>query len=161
MDEWIMALITLGASTIVSTIISTIIKRAVEHKMDVNLAEQKELAELKSEKERMERKKDVVTTMREELKPIQDCVISIREDLTLDKAATTTSIRANLKQLRDRYKEQGYADAGDIGTWNELYDDYKAMGGNHFKAYVDQWKAEVNALPHEKQVSDKKSETEN
>lgn len=28
-----------------------------------------------------------------------------------------------------------------------MYQDYKNLGGNHFKEFVDQWKAEMNALP--------------
>jgi hypothetical protein len=49
--------------------------------------------------------------------------------------------------LRDRYRELGYASRNDKAAWNQLYNDYRDLGGNHFKEDVDQWKDEVNSLP--------------
>lgn len=57
--------------------------------------------------------------------------------MELNHKATVTSLRSMMKSLRDRYIQQGYADTGDKGTWNELYEDYAEMGGNHFKQWVD------------------------
>ena len=71
----------------------------------------------------------------------------IKVGLELNHKATVTSLRSMMKTLRDRYIQQGYADTGDKGTWNELYEDYAEMGGNHFKQWVDIWKEEVNSLP--------------
>ena len=55
-----------------------------------------------------------------------------------------------MKSSRDKYKAQGYADAGDKATWAELYNKYRDMGGNHFREYVNAWKEEVEHLPLEK-----------
>lgn len=93
-------------------------------------------------------------SMQKALKPVEEKIDhrfdKIENSLELDKRATIVSLRANMKRLRDVYKKQGYADAGDKGIWNELYARYKDMGGNHFKEYVDQWKNEVNDLPDSK-----------
>jgi hypothetical protein len=60
-----------------------------------------------------------------------------------------------MKQARDHYMAQGYASASDVASWNELYNTYSKLGGNHFKEYVDAWKADVDKLPRERQVENK------
>lgn len=58
--------------------------------------------------------------------------------------------RILMKANLDSYKEQGYASESDRAAWNELYQDYKELGGNHFKEYVNEWRSTLEALPKAK-----------
>lgn len=119
-------------------------------------AEMKEIEDLKHDKYVDELVSVVETSLNKAITPIATDVKEIKNGLTKNQKATITTLRSNMKTLRDQYKNQGYADLGDKATWNELYDDYKDMGGNHFKEYVNIWKEEVNSLPLEKSAAKKK-----
>lgn len=58
--------------------------------------------------------------------------------------------RILMKSNLDSYRNQGYASPSDRAAWNELYQDYKDLGGNHFKEYVNEWKSTLESLPKEK-----------
>lgn len=119
-------------------------------------AEMKEIEDLKHDKYVNELVSIVETSVNKAITPIATDVKEIKNGLTKNQRATITTLRSNMKILRDQYKNQGYADSGDKATWNELYDDYKDMGGNHFKEYVNIWKEEVNSLPLEKEENKKR-----
>ena len=55
-----------------------------------------------------------------------------------------------MKHTLDECKKVGYASTSEKANWNELYSSYKKLGGNHFREYVDEWKKEMNQLPHQK-----------
>ncbi len=88
--------------------------------------------------------------MQDELKPFEQRMVKIEKNTEDSVAADVLALRCNMKNLRDRVKKQGFADIGDKATFTEIYNKYKAMGGNHFVEYVDKWKEEVEALPTEK-----------
>ena len=161
MDNWIIATISafvsLVATTAITAIVSTVIKKVVEKKLDASfkaqsahLKEHDELMKMRADLEHKKRNDEILAAIRKEMAPVSEGISTIKQDLEADRAATIISIRSNMKQLRDRYLKQGFADVGDVATWNELYNNYSALGGNHFKEYVDQWKEEVNSLPHNK-----------
>ena len=161
MDNWIIetisAFASLVATTAITAIVSTVIKKVVEKKLDasfkahdVYLKEHDELTKMRTDLEHKKLNEEVLAAIRKEMVPVSEGISAIKQDLDADRAATIISIRSNMKQLRDKYLKQGFADVGDVATWNELYNNYSALGGNHFKEYVDQWKEEVNSLPHTK-----------
>lgn len=161
MDNWITAIlsafISLVATTAITAIVSTVIKKVVENKLeasfqahDTQLKEHDELMKIRADAEHQKRDEEILKAIRKEMAPVSEGISSIKQDLEADRAATVISIRSNMKQLRDKYLKQGFADTGDKATWNELYKNYSALGGNHFKEYVDQWKTEINNLPHDK-----------
>lgn len=144
LPAWLITTISLIGSTIITTVVGLIIKHYFTKFMNKKEAEQlkrekenQELMEFREQKHREERKADVLENVGALIKPLEQKIDRIENIVLVDKEATITDIRASMKSMRDRYKAQGFADAGDKATWNELYDNYKQMGGNHFKEYVD------------------------
>lgn len=163
--RWILPII---GSALITTIIGSIVKKSFEKYFKRREADdarrEEERAELmrrrEEERERLQAEKDarqraeferlITDTLAAATKILNEKIDHIQEDIALDKAATITSLRAIMKQLRDQYLKQGYADTGDVSTWNELFRNYEAMGGNFFKDYVNSWKEDVHNLPKTK-----------
>ena len=68
------------------------------------------------EEKRQQHRADIAEGVTTAIKPLDEKINRIEETLTLDKAATVTTIRATLKSLRDKYVAQGFADVGDKAT---------------------------------------------
>lgn len=152
---------------VVSCIITTVIGFLIKHyltkyfnkveaerkaKIEAEKAEQEELLGFRKQEEDRQFAELLANAIKEANKPLCEKVDNIDTKLEQDRKATITVLRSKMKTLRDQYKKQGYADAGDKATWEELYKDYAEMGGNFFKEYVDQWREEVRSLPYEAPV---------
>lgn len=96
-----------------------------------------------------ENQQQIREVVEEVVAPIKEDLKEVKEDLKNDKTSTIVSLRATMKQLRDKYCAQGYVDTGDRATWRELYKGYVALGGNNFKEFVNGWKEDVESLPKE------------
>lgn len=155
-------------SALITAVIGVIVKRSFEkyfkrkeeeeakreaERAELEARRQQEKEQLAAQKEAQNRKELeqlITTTLAAATKILNEKIDHIQEDIALDKAATITSLRSIMKQLRDQYLKQGYADTGDVSTWNELFRNYEAMGGNYFKDYVNGWKEDVHNLPKSK-----------
>ena len=126
-DNWIIATISafvsLVATTAITAIVSTVIKRVVEKKLDnsfkaqsEHLKEHDELTKMRADLEHKKRRDEILAAIRNEMAPVSEGIAAIKQDLEADRAATIISIRSNMKQLRDKYLKQGFADAGDVAT---------------------------------------------
>ena len=111
-------------------------------------AKKNKTAEAK-ERTKKENQQQVREVVEEVVAPIKETLREVESELKTNKISTTVSLRATMKELRDKYKAQGFADTGDKATWRELYKDYAALGGNNFKDFVDGWKEDVESLPKE------------
>lgn len=111
-------------------------------------AKKNKTAEAK-ERAKKENQQQIREVVEEVVAPIKKDLKEVKEDLKNDKVSTIVSLRATMKQLRDKYRAQGYVDTGDRATWKELYNDYASLGGNNFKEYVDSWKEDIESLPKE------------
>lgn len=111
-------------------------------------AKKNKTAEAK-ERIRRENQQQIREVVEEVVAPIKEDLKEVKRDVKMGKVSTVVSLRATMKQLRDKYRKQGYVDIGDRATWKELYDDYAALGGNSFKEYVNSWKEDVENLPKE------------
>lgn len=163
MGQYLPTIISAVISVIISGTLGFLIKRSFENyfnkKEQSDLAKEKAVLELqkyRDAEERMNRLADYKAVAAEVMQPVADKVNTIAEkvnkleDQMADVSdATILSLRVDMKTLKDRFKKQGFADTGDKAMWNELYDKYKHMGGNHFKEYVNKWKEEVEKLPEE------------
>ena len=154
LPSWAIAVISLIGSTIVTTLVGLIIKQSfkkyLDKKEELDSESRRKDAELKmfhDEEKRQQHRADIAEGVTTAIKPLDERLNRIAETLSSDKAATGTNIRATLKSLRDKYVAQGFADVGDKATWEELYNNYRSMGGNHFKEYVDSWRTDVKNLP--------------
>lgn len=126
-DNWIIATISafvsLVATTAITAIVSTVIKKVVEKKLDasfkahdVYLKEHDELTKMRTDLEHKKLNEEVLAAIRKEMVPVSEGISAIKQDLDADRAATIISIRSNMKQLRDKYLKQGFADVGDVAT---------------------------------------------
>lgn len=102
------------------------------------------------EREKREHQEQIREVVEQVLAPMKKSLETISEEMRVNKIATVATLRSDMKTLRDHYLRQGFADSGDKATWIELFEDYKAMGGNHFKEYVNQWRVDVESLPSQK-----------
>ena len=126
-DNWVIAIISafvsLVATTAITAIVSTVIKRVVEKKLDnsfkaqsEHLKEHDELTKMRADLEHKKRRDEILAAIRNEMAPVSEGIAAIKQDLDADRAATIISIRSNMKQLRDKYLKQGFADVGDVAT---------------------------------------------
>lgn len=95
-------------------------------------------------------KTEVRDIIKEEVKPILDLLDTLNTKLEANSEGTVTLLRDRMKHTLDECKKAGYASTSEKANWNELYSSYKKLGGNHFREYVDEWKKEMNQLPHQK-----------
>ncbi len=123
LPSWAIAVISLIGSTIVTTLVGLIIKQSfkkyLDKKEELDSESRRKDAELKmfhDEEKRQQHRADIAEGVTTAIKPLDEKINRIEETLTLDKAATVTTIRATLKSLRDKYVAQGFADVGDKAT---------------------------------------------
>ena len=76
----------------------------------------KEIEDFKHDKYVKELVSIVETSVNKAITPIATDVREIKNELTKNQKATITTLRSNMKTLRDQYKNQGYADSGDKAT---------------------------------------------
>lgn len=132
---------------------------------DLHTKKEKEIKE-RSEEHKAAKRQERLNDISEVLDPlakkidarfdkVDEKINDIDSSVQIEKISTVVNIRVTLKALRDKYEKNGYCEESDKSTWNELYNVYKNMGGNHFKEYVDQWKLFIEKLPTEKPVKTK------
>ena len=108
-------------------------------------AQEEELEQMRQE----QYLKSLRMVIQEEIAPLKADMEDIKTNLALNTKGTVTILRNDMKKSLDYCKNKGSVSASDIANWNELYNTYGELGGNHFKEYVDAWKKELNALPPE------------
>lgn len=67
-----------------------------------------------------------------------------REDLTTVKQALSHLLLSQINHHAGQYLQQGYLSMEQLEEFNDLYNTYKALGGN---GYAEILKAQVTALP--------------
>lgn len=154
---WVVPLISLVVSTVVSTAVGLIVTRIIKKHFEKKDAEENEIRrklaeadQLRDQQIRKERREDVENAITKALVPVQTKIDVIDEKLDENSDGTVTLLRDRMKDKKDRLVERGWATGSDVASWNDLYQSYRKLGGNHFKEYVDQWKHEVESLPFEK-----------
>ena len=160
--EWYNVLVLiLGITTSVLGIfgISAYINERMKHKANKKnkseetieakkLEEQNKLREL----EHQEYIEELSQIINNAIEPLAKDICEIKADLARNTHGEAVSLRTDMKQLVDSYKDRGYASAGDRANWIELYNTYNELGGNHFREYVDGWKEELQNLPFKKET---------
>lgn len=146
MPVWLAIFSALGGSTLISLVITSV-WHIIEKHANSEAEEKREAREIIKREEQQKEKAELLQEVRTLINPIASDINKIKAELDTDKEATVLNMRVQMKDLRDKYTEQGFADRGDKAMWNELYKKYSDMGGNHFAEYVDGWKADVEDLP--------------
>lgn len=163
LPTWAYALFTTIVSGALSTLVGLLIKNAAQKKFDAQAKKTQEYEELKHKQRKEERKKEISEVVDEALIPVIDRiddidkkVDNIQKDRQKEKDATVVTMRIKMMELRDVYVKRGWCDSHEKATWNELYNRYRDLGGNHFLEYVDNYKKEIEKLPDVKKTPKKK-----
>lgn len=151
---WVSTLITAALSTIITTVISLTVKRSIQKHLDRKDEEMEQLEQYRHAQRKKERKDEMTQIVKESLKPVisriddlDTKVSEIQDERKIEREATVVTMRIKMMELRDNYCERGYCDSHEKATWDELYHRYKALGGNHFIEYVDEYKKDIHSLP--------------
>ena len=154
---WASTLITAAISTIITTVISLTVKWSIQKHLDKKDEEMEQLEQFKHDQRKKERQQEMTEIVKKSMEPIikridevDEKVTVIQGDRKLEREATVVTMRVKMMELRDAYCKRGYCDSHEKATWDELYHRYKALGGNHFLEYVDQYKEEIHNLPEKK-----------
>ena len=117
----------------------TVMKTLITERHERKKQETKEAKEL-AKKEKQEEIREVI---KDELAPLKRSLDTLEVNLDKNTKGSVTLLRNDMKTSLDMCRKQHYATATDKANWNELYNAYTELGGNHFKEYVDQWKEEM------------------
>ena len=154
---WASTLITAAISTIITTVISLTVKWSIQKHLDKKDEEMEQLEQFKHDQRKKERQEEMIEIVKKSIEPIitridevDEKVTVIQGDRKLERDATVVTMRVKMMELREVYCKRGYCDSHEKATWDELYHRYKALGGNHFLEYVDQYKEEIHNLPEKK-----------
>lgn len=147
-----------GGSVLISLIMTFIFNRIV-----VKQAEKRDRKKAQEQAEldtyhRQQRREELAADMKNLIDPVIDRIDEMENNfeekleqidkkLDLNTEANVTKLRDSMKERRDNLIKKGYTTASDRANWNELYNAYANLGGNHFREYVDQWKNDVMTLP--------------
>ena len=151
LPTWAYALITTIMSCALTTVIAFIVNRMLKKRVNKQ-DHTAELARKQEEYEKTKEIKDIITTSIQpvisHVEKIDSKIDNLQKENQLENKATIVMIRVNLMELHDLYTSRGYCDNREKSTWEELYNRYKELGGNHFKEYVDHLKTDVLELPN-------------
>lgn len=150
MPTWLTILISILGSTGLASLIVT----AIWNK-------QKEGINIIREQKAQEQLNQMRQVIREENQPIYDRLQQLddldksthikldqmQKQLKASNEGTITLLRDRMKCSLNYCRAQKFKSSTDMANWNELYETYKNLGGNHFREYVNQWKEEMEDLP--------------
>lgn len=177
LPNWANSLLSAMFSLVIVGIIGLVVQHYIKKRLDRRDKEQQEklnqeakkqaeYEELRHQKRAAERKEEITEAIGVALSPVKKKIDEIdnkldtvTEDLSKDREATIVQMRVNMMNLHSLYKKQGWADVHQKATWNELYNKYRELGGNHFAEYVDAYKDEIEELPTEPIKVEKKVAT--
>jgi len=137
------ALVGVAGGVGITAYLSERLKHKAQRKND---KEDKAYAELEEAKDK-KTLEQITIAVEAVIAPLIKDTSEIKADLALNTKGTVTILRNDMKKSLDYCKRQGYASSSDRANWHELYNTYGELGGNHFKEFVDAWKAELDALP--------------
>lgn len=175
LPNWANSLLSAVFSLVIVGIIGLVVQHYIKKRLDRRDKEQQEklnqeakkqaeYEELRHQKRAAERKEEIKEAISIALVPVTNKINDIdskldtvTEDLSKDREATIVQMRVNMMNLHSLYKKQGWADVHQKATWNELYNNYKDLGGNHFAEYVDAYRDEIENLPTEPKKVEKKT----
>ena len=156
MNEWLIALITVACSTIISTVVGLVIKRSFDKFFIKKEKEEKEkeeqikrLKEFESQKEREEHKKDI-------REAIEEAIAPIKQDLSFIKKGTQAGLRHDLCLMADEWLVKGYCPRDVKVDFENLYTQYHNLGKN---GVMDSTFQSMLALPDSKPKTTRKTNT--
>lgn len=155
MPEWLVALISVGASTAVSTIVGIVLKHSFTRYFEKKDKEKKEQEEeklrlQKFEKEESDKKliETVDSVVKTHTDPIDEELVRITSKLTKVADGTLDTLRDRILTVYYKCLEKHYRSEYDIANVDHMYKDYVALNGNSF---VDDCMQKFRQIPTEKE----------
>ena len=150
---WAYALITTLITGALSTVVGLIVKYVVKRGFD----KRKQMEDKAKAQEAYEKHKQIKDIVTESLTPVVENIDTMNKKIDgiinencKETKATVVTMRIKMNELYDLYTDRGWCNSHEKATWNELYNEYKNLGGNHFDEYVNSWKKGIEGLPNEK-----------
>lgn len=135
MPTWLSIVLSLGGSTLCGLVVSALWHVLAKRYQNANrYAHNQELKQIQS----------LIT---EKIDPIRTDINNIQERMIESKQAEILSLRCEMLDIYHRCKTQGYAEESDRVTFDELYNRYHKLGGNHYVDFLNTIKYEMLELP--------------
>ena len=139
MPTWVITLISVAASALVSGVVGFLVKRALDkyfvkkdkEEQDRELRLQ-ELDALREERMRRDRRNDVREVVQEEIKPLSEKVDILTDKVSKTEEGTLSSLRNDILTCYYRCVEKGYRGDWDFENIHHLYEAYSSLHGNSF-----------------------------
>lgn len=128
MSDWVVTIISLVGSTVITTIIGAFVK----HTMTKEFNKQNRLKELEEKELEGKRKDELQKELETQLNPIKYNLEEIKEKSLLTADGTLSSLRNDILTCYYRCLEKGYRNDYDYQNIHDLYESYFKLGGNSF-----------------------------
>lgn len=147
MPEWLVTVISLVGSTLITTIVGVVVK----HTLAKEFKKQDELNTLRSESIKREREEVLKREISLGIEPISDKIDKISDKLDKVENGTLSSLRNDILTCYYRCKEKGYRNDYDYQNIHHLYEAYDELHGNSFIADI---MSRFDNLPLKEDVKD-------
>ena len=161
MADWVIALISIAVSALISGVVGYIVKRTLDRyfkrKDDderLNQARAEELEALRDERVRQQRREDIREIVKEEIQSLSDKVDVLTDKVTKNEEGTLASLRNDILTCYYRCREKGYRGNWDFENIHHLYDAYIKLNGNSF---IEDIIRRFDDLPPKEDVIDKET----
>lgn len=144
LPAWVITIISLVGSTIITTVIGLLIKYYFNKAIKQKEERDAELQKLREDKIRRERKEDMVETITEVVKPIEEKIDKLEHKVQLNNNATLSSLRNSITTCYYKCSEKGYRNDYDYTNIHDMYEEYKKLDGN---SYISDIMDRFDALP--------------
>lgn len=141
--EWLVG----GMCVIANLIVTTVVGLYIKSKWEKRAKEQQEYIELKNKQLRAERQEDILTNVTKVVKPIEEKLAIVEQQLTINAEGTCAGLRCQLLEFYYDCAKKGFRTQDDSENFTNMYSAYAKLGGNSFiQKDISKWFYE---LPHE------------
>jgi len=151
MNTWIVSVVSIAGSAIVTTIVSAVVSRVINKQFKKKDALQAQLESQRTE----ERKKEINEAVENGLKPLEDSINKLDRKVGLISNGTLSTLRNDILTCYYRCLEKGYRNDYDTTNLLDLNKAYKDLDGNSFISDVV---ARFRALPTKEEFERAKEE---
>ena len=128
MPEWLITVISLVGSTIITTVVGVIVKCTMSKEFE----KQNRLKELEEREKSIKRSEELQRELSLQLGPIDKKLDAIEDKVNKSTNGTLSSLRNDILTCYYRCKEKGYRNDYDYQNIHDLFEAYEELGGNSF-----------------------------
>ena len=128
MDTWIVSVVSIAGSAIVTTIVSAVVSRVINRQFKKKDELQTQLETQRNE----ERKKEINEAVENGLKPLEDSIKNLDRKVGLISNGTLSTLRNDILTCYYRCLEKGYRNDYDTMNMTDMWEAYDGLHGNSF-----------------------------